>query len=208
MKNILVVIAHPDDLELMAGGSVIKWLAEGKNVYVITFTHGSWVSPEGKIVRTIEESLLEEELAANFIGYKCENLKQETLHLSYKDEYVVEVLNRISKFNIDTLVCPYKGDLHQDHEVISRITLSASRRVPNLLMGQINYYMREFFTPNIFVDITDTWDKKIEAIKLYKGQWERTGSEWIEFLDATSKYYGKIIGVERAEGFYSPKIIL
>jgi len=209
MKNILAIIAHPDDLELMAGGSVIKWINKGYNVFVLTFTHGSWQSPNGKIERTVEHSLSEEKHVAQFIGYKKhENLKQETLKLNFKDEYVIEVLKRISKYNIDTLICPFSDDLHHDHEIVSRIAVSASRRIPNILMGQINYYLKRFFAPNVFIDISDTWEKKIEAIKLYKSQWNSSGNDWYEFLDSTSRYYGKIIGVERAEGFYSQKLQL
>jgi len=208
MQNILAVIAHPDDLELMAGGSVIKWLSEGKTVHVLTFTDGSWKAPDSKEIRSKREALLEEETVANFIGYTCENLLQQTLHFQFNDDYVVEVLNRINKYNIDTFVFPFKNDVHHDHEVVSRIAIAASRRVPNLLMGQINYYLGDFFVPNTYVDITNTWENKIRALKMYKGQWERAGKDWYEFLDATSKYYGKIIGVERAEGFFSPKILL
>lgn len=76
-----------------------------------------------------------------------------------------------------------------------------------MLMGQINYYLKEFFTPNIFVDISDTWDKKIGALKCFSGQWSRAGKDWYEYLDATSRYYGKMIGVKRAEGFVSVKYL-
>ena len=72
-------------------------------------------------------------------------------------------------------------------------------------MGQANYFLNKFFTPNVFVDITDTWEEKIKALELYKSQWR---NDWYEFIDSTSRYYGKIIGVERAEGFYSNKILL
>jgi N-acetylglucosamine malate deacetylase 1 len=208
MQNILAVIAHPDDLELMAGGSMIKWLSEGKTVHVLTFTDGSWVSPDGKENRSKNEALFEEETVAKFIGYTYENLMQQTLHLQFHDDCVLEVLKRIDKYNIDTLIFPFKNDVHHDHEIVSRIAIAASRRVPNLLMGQINYYLGDFFAPNTFVDITNTWENKIRALKMYKGQWERAGKDWYEFLDATSKYYGKIIGVERAEGFYTPKILI
>lgn len=207
MKNILAVVAHPDDLELMAGGAVIKWISEGKNVHVLTFTDGSWSSPNSTLVRGKSDALIEEKNVAEFIGYTHENLLNQTLHLQFKDEHVIEVLKRIELKNIDTLIVPHRSDLHHDHEVVSRIAVAASRRVPNILMGQINYYLNEFFQPNLFVDITNTWEKKIEAIKLYKGQWERAGADWYEFLDSTSRYYGKIIGVERAEGFYTNKFL-
>lgn len=208
MKNILVINAHPDDLELMAGGTVIKWISEGKKVQALTLTHGGWQGPDSKIVRTKEEALEEENIVAQHIGYKTENLQNQTLDLKFQDSYVVAVLERIEKYNIDTIVCPFKGDLHHDHEITARIAMAASRRVPNILMGQINYYLNEYFSPNVFVDISDTWEKKIEALQQYIGQWNRAGKDWYEFLDSTSKYYGKIIGVERAEGFYSKKLKL
>jgi len=75
-------------------------------------------------------------------------------------------------------------------------------------MGQINYYLKDFFTPNIFVDISDTWEQKIEALKCFSGQWDRAGTDWYEYLDLTSRYYGKIIGVRRAEGFISGKYLI
>jgi LmbE family N-acetylglucosaminyl deacetylase len=75
-------------------------------------------------------------------------------------------------------------------------------------MGQINYYLRYLFTPNVFVDISDTWDEKIRSLQCYGSQWDRAGTDWYEYLDATTRYYGKMIGVKRAEGFVSRKLLL
>lgn len=69
------------------------------------------------------------------------------MDIQFKDCHVVEVLKRIEKFKPDTLLSPWSGDLHHDHEVVARITASASRRVPRVLMGQINYYLKEFSFP-------------------------------------------------------------
>lgn len=204
-RNILCVIAHPDDLELMAGGSIARWIQEGAIVNVLTFTNGVWISPDGKMMRDPNDTLEEEKEAADSLGYSIENLRLPAMDLEFKDCYVLEVLKRIEKNKPDTLLCPWSGDLHHDHEVVSRITCSASRRVPRLMMGQINYYLKNFFTPNLFVDISDTWDKKIDALKCFSGQWDRAGTDWYEYLDLTSRYYGKIIGVKRAEGFISDK---
>ena len=208
MQNILAITAHPDDLELMAGGTILKAIDEGCNVYVLTFSDGSWYNPHGKLERSRQEAAKEEADVAKFVGYTCENLGQPALNLSFSDNNVIEILKRINKYSIDTLICPFKKDLHHDHEVVTRIAIAASRRVPNLLMGQVNYYVNEFFVPNVFVDISNYWDRKIEALKLYAGQWKKSGNEWFEFMDSTTKYYGKIAGVKRAEGFYSNKILL
>jgi len=90
---------------------------------------------------------------------------------------------------------------------MSRIAVSDAQ-VPRVLMGQINYYLRDFFRPNVFVDITAVWPKKIEALQCYGKQWERAGKDWYSFLDEGTRYYGRMVGVERAEGLLSNKILL
>jgi LmbE family N-acetylglucosaminyl deacetylase len=74
-------------------------------------------------------------------------------------------------------------------------------------MGQINYYLRKSFSPNFFVDISDTWAEKIEALQCFRSQWQRAGEDWFEFADYTTRYYGKMCGVERAEGFVTSKFL-
>lgn len=206
-RSILGVIAHPDDLELMAGGTLAKWIKEEHKVHVVTFSDGVWTSPEGKLMRDSEEALEEQRKAAEYLGYTVENLKYPAMNLEHKDEYVCEVLRRIDEHNIDTIICPWERDIHHDHEVVSRIAVSASRRVPRILMGQINYYLRNIFNPNYFVDISDTWEQKIKSLECFKVQWKRAKKDWYEFLDITSRYYGKMIGVERAEGFITDKFL-
>jgi LmbE family N-acetylglucosaminyl deacetylase len=207
-KRILCVSAHPDDLEVMAGGSVSKWVKEGHHVHAITFPDGAWANQDGKWFRGKSEGILEERHAADYLGYSVENLGYPAMDISYTDAHVVELLNRASNFKPDVLLCPWDGDLHHDHEVVSRIAFSAARRIPTFLMGQGNYYLRHMFVPNVFVDITDTWDNKIEALKCYTSEWGRAArDDWMGFLDATSIYYGKIIGVKRAEGFVSRRLL-
>ncbi len=205
--SVLCVLAHPDDLELMAGGSVARWVKEGHTVHALTFTSGAWTAPDGSVMRRPGDALAEEAKAAACLGYTVENLGYPAMDLAFEDAHVLAVLKRIGDLRPDVLLFPWERDIHHDHEIVSRIALSASRRVPTLLSGQINYYLRDFFTPNIFVDISDTWEEKIEALKIYDGQWERAGTDWYEYLDHTSRSYGKMIGVGRAEGFVSRKLL-
>jgi LmbE family N-acetylglucosaminyl deacetylase len=207
-RTILCILAHPDDLELMAGGSVARWVKEGHRVHALSFSTGVWTAPDGSLMRKPEEALAEERKAAAYLGYSVENLGYEAMDLAFEDAHVVAILKRIADLRPDILLFPWEGDSHHDHEVVSRIAFSASRRVPTLLMGQINYYLRYLFTPNVFVDISDTWEEKIRSLECYGSQWDRAGTDWYEYLDATTRYYGKMIGVKRAEGFVSRKLLL
>lgn len=206
--RILCVGAHPDDIELMAGGSIAGWVKEGHRVNILTISDGVWSAPDGTLMRDDKEALGEERRAARKLGVAAENLGRPAMDLKFEDALVREVLQRVDKLKIDTIVCPWERDIHHDHEIASRIAVSASRRVPRVLMGQINFYLRDVFTPNLFVDITKTWDKKIDALKCYTTQWDRAGKEWHEFLDETTRYYGRMAGVKRAEGFITKKFLL
>jgi LmbE family N-acetylglucosaminyl deacetylase len=191
----------------MAGGTLAKWINEGHQIHVLTFTDGVWTSPDGVVMRDRNSALLEEKDAAEYLGYTVENLGYQALAMKFQDKHVCEVLERIDQYQADTIICPWENDLHHDHEIVSRIAVSASRRVPRVLMGQINYYLRKVFAPNFFVDITDTWPQKIKSLQHFKSAWERSEKDWYEYLDQTTRYYGKVCGVERAEGFITDKFL-
>lgn len=207
IKNLLAVVAHPDDLEMMGGGTILKLMKENVNVHVLILTDGSWSSQDGVTIRSKEEAKNEMNDVNMFMNYaSCEMLNEKTLDLQFKDSLVCEVLNRIDKYQIDTILTTWNKDTNRDHRITSEIALSASRRVANFLMGQVNYYMTDFFTPNLYIDITEEWKKKIKGISLFTSQWKRTEKDWTDFLDITSRYYGKVIDVERAEGFIATRI--
>lgn len=207
-RSVLCVIAHSDDLELMAGGTVAKWVNEGHAVHVLSLSNGVWTAPDGSMMRDADEAREEEARAAACLGYTVENLGLTAIDLRWEDRLVLEVLRRVDERGCDTIVCPWERDIHHDHEVASRIAISATRRVPRVIMGQINYYVRDVFRPNVFVDITDLWDQKIAAPECYTTQWKRAGKDWYGFLDETTRYYGRMVGVQRAEGFVSSKFLL
>lgn len=207
-RSILCVIAHADDLELMAGGTVATWVRSGHSVHVLTLSDSVWAAPDGTVMRDARQARAEGARAAACLGYTVECLGLPGMDLKWEDRLVAEVLRRIEERRCDTVIAPWERDIHHDHEVVSRIAISATRRMPRVLMGQINHYLRDFFTPNVFVDITDTWEQKIEALKCYTTQWGRAGADWYEFLDETSRHYGRMVGVHRAEGFVSRKILL
>ncbi len=208
MKNVLVVGAHPDDLEWMAGGTCAKMLRAGGKVHLLTLTNGTWRDASGKRHRAEDVALSEARAAADMLGYTVEHLDEPCMDLNFRDALVVKILSCIEKVNADTVICPWIDDLHRDHEITARLVISASRRVPRVLMGQCNWYVfRKTFTPNFFVDITETYALKMKALQCYQTEMKRSGVVWSNYIDNTTANYGLIVGTERAEGFVSYKFL-
>jgi len=88
----------------------------------------------------------------------------------------------------------------------SRIAIGASRKIPRVLLGQCNWYIyKNLFTPNIFIDISETYKYKIQALKCYKSEMNRVGTKWLDYIDSITKTYGYIASAKRAEGFIASK---
>jgi|GEM_PF-5781376 len=205
--NILCCGAHPDDIELMAGGTLIRLVNEGHDVTCLVFTNGSWITPDGQIARDATSAIKENHEVATLLNYKLEFLNEKNCHIPVEDRLVVDVLKLIEKHSIDTLILPWADDLNKDHQAVAKIGIAASRRIPRVLHGQINYFLHSFFCPNFFVDISDYYEKKIMALEKYESVWQSKCEDWTEFLRATHTYYGKMIGTKMAEGFITHKYL-
>ncbi len=172
MNNILAVVAHPDDLELMAGGSILKWKKQGKKIHVLTLSKGIWIGMDGKKCRSYNSVKSELDAVQNIANYdSLEVLDEPCMEIRHSDRIVCEVLKRISQYNIDTILTTWDQDTHHDHKIVSEIVKSASRKVKTILMGHINYYEDNIFAPDVFVDITNEWEQKIELVSQYKTEW-------------------------------------
>lgn len=206
--NVLVCGAHPDDIELMCGGYVCKLIEEGNNVTGVLFTDGSWENSKGDSIRNGKDGISESKIVSEYLGYDLVMFSHKALNFSFSDKLVVSVLNLIEERKIDTLILPWYKDIHRDHMIVSEVGIAASRRVPRVLFGQINYYVNEFFKPNIFIDITNYMENKLKALSMYKSIWDRNGKDWESFILSTNTYYGKIVNTKFAEGFISNKFLL
>lgn len=99
IQNILAVAAHPDDVEMMAGGAMMRWKSEGKKIHVLVFTDGSWTIPDGTFLREPKETKEDVAKVTEIMKYDSfEILNEQNTHLEYKDELVCEVLKRIKEF--------------------------------------------------------------------------------------------------------------
>jgi LmbE family N-acetylglucosaminyl deacetylase len=207
--NILFVCAHHDDLELGAGASVAKMSSEGHNVYSLVMTNSGYTGPDNKIIR--DEKLAHEEAiaAARVLDYTLLTSDGHTFDIPVSDENIVKILNAVKKYKIDTVFTHWHGDTHPPHVRINTMALHASRRVPRVLGFAPNWYVgQQSFAPNFFVPITEEqWNKKVEALKCYRSEFNRTGEQWIEYFDNQTRNYGIQTGANRAEGFFLYKYL-
>ena len=197
--QVMVVIPHPDDAEIGAGGTVARWTREGKDVIYVVCTNGDKgtsdvnMNPE-ELARIREQEQL---AAAKLLGVR------EVIFLRHPDqtledtsEFRKEIVRLIRMYQPETVVTtdPYRRYLwHRDHRITARVTLDAifpyARDIhsyPDLLeQGLQPHKVKEILLwaseePNYRSDITDTFDIKLAALSCHKSQVGNNNSPSIE----------------------------
>jgi bacillithiol biosynthesis deacetylase BshB1 len=208
--NILVIDAHPDDAELGLGGTIVKMVKNGLNVYILDLTDGE-PTPFG----THEKRIAEAKRAAEVLGVKKRiTLNLQNRYLFDTKEARMKVAEIIREYEIDFIFTHHGEDAHPDHISARKIVDAArfySKFVKTELKGsprypKIFYYIashkKKIFQPNFVIDITEEFEKKIEAVKCYESQFllnpERR--DIFEILEANARFYGSKIGVKYGEG--------
>ena len=219
-NTILVVTPHPDDAEGGAGGTIAKFAKEGKKVVLVVCTNGD----KGTSDRTLKPEKLaaireKEQLdAAEVLGI------DEVLFLRFPDqnledcrEFRMALCRQIRKHRPDLVVTIDPGSRyirHRDHYMTGRVTLDAvfpyardHLAFPELLEeGLEPFNTREVWLfrplePDTFVDITDTFVTKVDALYCHVSQMGRPREEREAWLRERSAETGQHIGGGLAEGF-------
>ncbi|WP_135606650.1 PIG-L deacetylase family protein [Methanococcoides sp. NM1] len=204
-RNVLAIGAHADDVEIDCGGTVAKHVESGDNVILLVMAESSYTSYNGEVLRTKEEAALEEALGAKILGVELINLGFKTKEVPYSSESV-EAINRvIDEYDIDTIYTHWSYDTHQDHRRTTQAVISAARYVNNIFMYEPEYpagrsYMG--FRNQYYVDISSTFDKKMEALKQHKSQVDKYGEDFfLRAVEAKARHRGYEIRSDYAECF-------
>jgi len=193
----VVITAHPDDAEFTVAGTVARWVREGKTVVYVICTDGSRGSndPQVRPEHLVAIRRAEQEAAARILGV------EEIVFLGYEDGSLEPTLalrrdltRAIRRYRPDIVVCPdptvrYYGDTylnHPDHRAAGDAALDAvfpsagTRYIfPELLAEGLEphkvreVYIRGAVSPNLWVDISDTIELKIAALKKHESQVSR-----------------------------------
>jgi LmbE family N-acetylglucosaminyl deacetylase len=201
--NILAIGAHFDDVELGCGGALARHARHGDEVYVYVATVSGFANQYNETVRHSEIALEEAKNAMQILGVRdliCGQFK--TLEVEFVEKLNVEILKIVEEKNIDMVYAHWIGDIHHDHQAVAKASLHSCRHVPRMLMYRSNWYHSTMeFRGNFYVDITDHWETKEQAIHAHVSEMDRTGHKWISFFKNEAENAGQRIGVKYAEVF-------
>lgn len=201
--KILAIGAHFDDVELGCGGALASHAVRGDEVYVFVATVSGFANHYDQSVRSSEIARAEAAEAMRILGVKemfCGDFK--TLEVEFVDGLNIQILRLVEQLGIEQVYAHWTGDIHHDHQAVARATLHSCRHVSRLLMYRSNWYHSTLdFRGNFYVDITDHWGAKEQAIRAHRSEMDRTGAKWINFFRNEAENAGQRIGVRYAEVF-------
>ena len=217
---LIVVAAHPDDLETMCGGTVALLARRGVTIYSVNCTLGDIGAQDPTLARPALAStrLAETEEAAGLLGIK------QTFNLGHHDGELLpnlELRAQIARLyritQADTLWTfdPFwTGQIHPDHRAAGQAALDAympskmplyrpeQLNEPNAAPGRLDriFFFATDRQPGIYVDVTDVYQDKLAACLAHRSQFP-DGEESLEWLEEIDRDRGKAIDAPYAESF-------
>ncbi|NVK65191.1 MAG: bacillithiol biosynthesis deacetylase BshB1 [Flavobacteriales bacterium] len=226
--DILAFAAHPDDIELSAAGTLMKHIAQGKKVAIVDLTQGE-LGSRGTIQTRYEEAAAASEIMG--VHFR-ENVKMEDGFFEINEANKRKIIEQVRRFQPEIVLANAVTDRHPDHgragQLVSEACfLSGLLKIETEWEGKkqekhrpnaVYHYIQDYYlNPDFVVDISEFYDRKMEAILAYRTQFfdpESTepetpisGKDFMEFITSRMRQYGRPVGVQYAEGFTAERFI-
>lgn len=197
MNSILAIGAHPDDVEVGCFGTLLKHKAEGDRIHVVVTTKGGYGDRSWETIHS------EMKRAEAFLDVEYEILDNPIGHYQMTWKTVGELDKILRGHKVDTVYSVWHGDSHQDHQVTFKNTLAACRTlsVRNLYCYELpdySYRSQHVFQPRRFVNISDLFEAKAEAVRQYESYFDESD---IDAIRGLASYRGGACDVKFAEAF-------
>ena len=222
--DILAIGAHPDDVELCAGGTLLRAIHQGKTVGLLDLTHGELGTNGDGPTRLLEAEEAKKRIGASWRS----NLGIADGFFTVSEDNIKAVARYIRLARPQVILANAISDRHPDHGRAAKLVNDAvfisglskvdlrnddgeilERWRPKIVL---NYLQDMHLAPNVVVDITPYQEQKMEVIRAYASQffWNKdniktpiSGEDFWAFLEARAREMGRAGGVVLGEGFTS-----
>lgn len=215
-KKILIIAAHPDDEVLGCFGTVAGMIKRGYEAYSLILSRGK--TSRGNVDKAETEKLREEMLKANNSAGIKNVFQTDFPDNKFDSVALLDIVKEIetikNKIKPEIIFTHHFGDINIDHQITHKAVLTATRPMKGKFVKSIyameipsstewNAYSRStVFVPNVFFDITDTIDDKVNAMKYYKSELrEYPHPRSLRFIKEYAKTNGVCAGVKYCEKF-------
>ena len=221
--DILTIAAHPDDVELTCGGTILKMIEGGHSVGILDLTQGEMGTRGTPEQRAAEAEAARVALGASF--RQVMDLGDSRLTSSIENR--LQVAQQIRLARPRTVILPYSEGRHPDHYTaatlgyeacfaagLKKLDLEGEPHRPHKILYSTIYWD---VVPSFVVDISPYFEKKLEAINCFASQFQGDMSEimklfpaWARLIDrirTQCRFYGHQIGVEYGEPFTVKELI-
>ena len=222
MVDILAFGAHPDDVELSAGGTLIKQIKNGSTVGIVDITMGEMGTRGTPEIRSMEAANAMKIIGANF----RENLKMPDSFIDLSKKSIEKVVQAIRTHKPKIVLCNAVKDRHPEHGIASELVskacfISGLTKFETFIDGKkqdshrpkniYHYIQDQWINPDFVMDISDEIDQKIKAVKAFESQFynpkssePNTPISSKDFLDSVmskANLMGRTIDKSFGEGF-------
>jgi bacillithiol biosynthesis deacetylase BshB1 len=215
--DLLFIAAHADDLELAAGGTIAKAVADGVSTGMVELTQGEMGTRGTPQIRNREARA-----GARILGVKFrEQLDFGDGGLRTGREEELQLIDFIRRVRPKLVFAPWPDERHPDHVRAGQIATDASfyaglrqihTKFPAHRPQAVIYYLQNYVLPPSFVvDVSEHWKTKMKAIGAFKSQFFDAKSKepktnladkkFLEMIEARGKHFGAMIGVSYGEAF-------
>lgn len=215
-STILAVVAHPDDETIGIGGTLARYAAEGDEVFVLVLADGE--SSRGQIAGSVVEARAAQcRAACDVLGLKdvfFETFPDNAFDTRSRLEIAKTCEKYLKKLNPDTIYTHHTGDVNIDHVLSAEAVTIAARAQPGCSVRRILQFETASstewqlpsharpFAPNWYVDVSEFWTQKEEALSIYKDEMRSfPHPRSVDAMRACAIWRGASVGVEKAEAF-------
>lgn len=218
--DVLAIAAHPDDVELSVGGTLVKLAESGYKTGILDLTRGEAGTRGTPAIRAAEA-----QAAAEILGVSLrETLDLGDSHIWVNEDSRIQVVRALRRLRPRIVFTQFWDDAHPDHAHTSQLVREAAH-ISGLAKYDADYGLERWrpnavayflfprtVAPSFLVDITTQSERKWQAIQAHASQFHNPQSnepnsrvstpQFLREMEARDRYFGALIGTEYAEAFF------